>query len=337
MNSNRIIVEKVINGGYGLGRLADGRIVLLPKSLPGEDLSFTVTHSRKNTLFGQVIHIHRAHPARREPPCPYYDKCGGCDLQHCEYLQQLQLKDGILHDIFFKLNKNLRKTIVPSPEEFGYRQRIRLQVQGTQLGFHQFRSKKLAPIEQCLLAQPLINQTLKRIKTIPEFSKIAETCSEIELLHNPADQLVDVIFHTSRKIRPSDRKHALSLTKTCPEIQRIFFSGANFATEGPYTISCHGNETVHGESETKRLSFLQSFFQCPFQPHPPRRLRRHGTLRRPARSALPQKIRPGYRPSYLSSLRARPGAHGQYGSGTPSVASISISRLSIRSASFGRV
>ncbi len=63
------VIEKLGQRGDGLAHV-DGRLVVVPKTLPGETVDQTD---------GGIL---KASPDRLEPFCPVYDRCGGCKFQH---------------------------------------------------------------------------------------------------------------------------------------------------------------------------------------------------------------------------------------------------------------
>ncbi len=240
MNTNTIRIEKIINGGFGLGRLENGRVVLLQGCLPGETVSFEVIGKKKNFFQGKVLRILAPHPERREPPCPYYGQCGGCDLQHCGYEEQLRIKDNIVRELIqrhtfsrnsesFQLHSPLR-----SPREMAYRQRIRLQLdKNGRLGFLHFRSHDIIPIRECLVARPELNSILQEMQDHPLFTQLASHCREVELLFNPDTSMVNALFHYKRKPRPADNKAAQQLVNELEILESLFFKGKDFPLSNP--------------------------------------------------------------------------------------------------------
>ena len=65
------VIEKLGQRGDGLAHV-DGRLVVVPKTLPGETIDQTPNG----------IKIVTPSPDRVEPFCPYFDRCGGCKFQH---------------------------------------------------------------------------------------------------------------------------------------------------------------------------------------------------------------------------------------------------------------
>ncbi len=236
MMTNRVKVEKIVNGGYGLGRLNNGQVILLHNSLEGEEVQYGILEKRKKILFGTAKSILSPNGHRLNPPCTYYNKCGGCNLQHCNYDGQLQIKNSIVKELLQIIpgsTWNLRP-IIPSPLQLGYRQRIRLKIHSDKVGFLQFRSKEIIPIDICLLAHPAINRVLSEILETMEFSKLCAHGEEIELLYNPNTSLITCLLHYGRKPRPADRNSAITLVEKTDTLERLFFTGSCFSLEDPF-------------------------------------------------------------------------------------------------------
>jgi len=236
-----VVIEKIVNGALGLARLMDGRVVLVDKVLPHEKVSITIRQEKKQYLFGDVCAIETAHPERVQAPCPWYGQCGGCDLQHCHYDFQLQLKTRIVEDLFLRRfpetvlkNPLSIRTTLASPASFGYRQRIRLQVgKNYRLGFTGPRSHTVIPISSCLVAQDELNTALTELQKDAKSAKILQNCREVELLFNPISSGVVCLFHLVRKPRPSDIRQAEDLVCESVCIESVYFAGEDFALIGP--------------------------------------------------------------------------------------------------------
>lgn len=233
MKTNTIIIEKVVNGGIGLGRNANGQVVLIGESLPGEELTYVITGKRKKTLFGRVEQLITQSKDRISPPCPYFGECGGCDLQHAAYHAQLSLKKSIVDELFHSHNTCVAP-MMPSPLQFRYRQRIRLQVQDGKIGFNRHKSNDIVAIRGCLLAHPMIDKTLKKLVQEGSFHELCSVCREVELHYNPQQNNIWILFRLTRKPRPSDRNRATLLHGRLADLGAIFFHGNGFTIEGPF-------------------------------------------------------------------------------------------------------
>src|SRR5438105_10695600 len=147
-------------GRSALARI-DGKIVILPGAVPGDILEIEIIADKRDYATGRIVRLLQSSPTRRQPPCRYAARCGGCDWQQIQYHAQVQLKAELIaaefhHTLGIELDP--RTLVEPAPAEFGYRSRIRLKTgRGGEVGFHQPSSRSLVPVEECLVASPAVS------------------------------------------------------------------------------------------------------------------------------------------------------------------------------------
>lgn len=149
--------------GAGVGKL-DGQIVFVPKTLPKEQLEISVVKRNSNFLIGRLEKILKGSEIRIKPFCPYFDVCGGCDFQHCDYLQEIQFKKQILAKELGKAEFNGEIEIVLSEKRKNYRNKIKLEVKDGEIGYFRQKSHDFFKIEQCPVASEAINEILHVVK-----------------------------------------------------------------------------------------------------------------------------------------------------------------------------
>lgn len=213
-----ILIEKLVPGGLGLGRLDEGIVVLVRYVLPGEKVVVHEDIRRKDYISATLKEVLSPSPDRIEPPCPVYGSCGGCDLQHAAYDVQIHLKTQMLIDCLARAagNSFAQRAIspaLPTPQQFGYRQRLRFQVDGEgNYGFFQAASHILAPVSQCLLARDELHEVLYLLQSSDAFKMLVKHCIAFELLYNPNGNNTVMLLKFSRKPRPADCLCAANLT-----------------------------------------------------------------------------------------------------------------------------
>jgi len=149
-----ILTEKTVFGGNSIGKI-DGKTVFIPFSMPGETLEIEITESKKDYDNAWITKIVNPSEHRVEPQCPYYKKCGGCNMMHIDYEYQQQLRAGMLEDIFEQNGIDIRnKTQIISGPQFGYRARFQL----NNGGLSEKGSNIIIPVEKCLCAENYINE-----------------------------------------------------------------------------------------------------------------------------------------------------------------------------------
>jgi 23S rRNA (uracil1939-C5)-methyltransferase len=201
---HQIHIKKLIAGGKGFGTLADGMVVMVPGVLPGETVLVRESRAYRGHKEARLVRILEASPNRIEPACPHYGECGGCDLQHANYPTQLHIKGHIVQEALERVHLDVPaqqpSPVVPSPQAFGYRSRLRLHLdQHGQLGFHQVASNTVVPIRACLLAVPAINQVIDALTTeiwhLQFAERFAGCIAALELIHSPDDDRVLLVLH----------------------------------------------------------------------------------------------------------------------------------------------
>ncbi len=168
----RLEIERIVAGGDGLARRPEGPIVFVPRTAPGERVEVEVVERRRQWARARLLQVLQAAPQRRQAPCPHYDACGGCQLQHLEYSAQLTAKAGIVAENLRRLGgiDVDRPEVAPSPAQLEYRNRVTfvLRRAGATLaaGFHAFESPAdVVDIPSCPLAEPPINRAWSALRS----------------------------------------------------------------------------------------------------------------------------------------------------------------------------
>jgi 23S rRNA (uracil1939-C5)-methyltransferase len=170
-DTDELRIETIVAGGDGLARHKDGYVVFVPRTIPGEQVEVEYTDSHKQWRRARVVRLIEKSPSRREPPCPHYERCGGCQLQHIDYRAQLPIKATIVADSLRRIGKVEidPPEVVASPQEFGYRNRISFVLRsgssGMSMGYHAFDDpSKIVDIDSCPLAEEPINSVLGALR-----------------------------------------------------------------------------------------------------------------------------------------------------------------------------
>lgn len=90
--------------GEGVGRV-EGFTLFVKGALPGEEVRVRVEKTKKNFGYGKLLEVMRPSIERVEAPCPIYAQCGGCQLQHLSYNEQLRQKQQNVIDNLERIGK----------------------------------------------------------------------------------------------------------------------------------------------------------------------------------------------------------------------------------------
>lgn len=154
-------------GGSGIGRI-DNKVIFTPFTAPGDVAEVTITEDKKDFSIAKLVSLKQASEIRTSPPCPVYTICGGCQMQHIEYANQVRLKEKIFVETFQRLARtDLTPVLSPalaSPRPFNYRSRVRFHKAGAKWGFFKPNSHSIVEMEDCPLLEPPLNSTLQCLK-----------------------------------------------------------------------------------------------------------------------------------------------------------------------------
>lgn len=151
-------IGPVAHGGHCVARY-EGQVVFVRHGLPGELVHARVTERTTKYLRADVVQVLTPSPHRIEPPCPYAGpgRCGGCDFQHANIVEQRRLKATVVSDTLRRIGGIERTVTMESPGDdgLGWRTRMRYAVgPDGRPGMRVHRSHDLIPVDQCLLAHP---------------------------------------------------------------------------------------------------------------------------------------------------------------------------------------
>lgn len=175
--------------------------VFIPYGLPGELIEVKITKLKKNFARGEIIKQITSSKERVEVPCPYYYKCGGCDLMHQSYESSLDFKKRNIMELlykFSKINSNFIKLnkVVKADDNFYYRNKVTFHVENEKIGFYKEETNELVEINECIIINPIFNIALKIIKRYLKDSNI----KTVVMKYGENTKELMIIFETDRDL-----------------------------------------------------------------------------------------------------------------------------------------
>ena len=156
------VIEGYASGGEGVARI-EGLAVFVKGALRGERLEVFVEHIGHSAAWGRVERLIEASPARTEPDCPYYGACGGCQLRHMTYEEELEAKRRRVEDAL----RRIGGADIPVSVIYGANNTLRYRnkaqfpaAPGPKIGFYKKGTHAVIDVEDCLL-QPLAAARLR--------------------------------------------------------------------------------------------------------------------------------------------------------------------------------
>lgn len=162
-------VERYLNSGCGLARLESGEVVFIEDTLPGEIVRIQTLASRQRgvrmaTRFERLSDS----PDRREPACPHFGRCGGCQTLFVKPESEFSLKCQMLEDTLGRVGGIRNTSIHPvdfpfSPSRF--RGRLHALSSG-ELGFRWRKSRRIEPIRSCPVMPEVMANMLMPLREV---------------------------------------------------------------------------------------------------------------------------------------------------------------------------
>ncbi|MFZ7945784.1 MULTISPECIES: 23S rRNA (uracil(1939)-C(5))-methyltransferase RlmD [Bacillaceae] len=171
-----LTIKRLGINGEGVGYFKK-QVVFVPGALPGEEVVVEATKINPKFAEAKIKKIRIQSPHRVKPLCPVYDQCGGCQLQHLQYDQQLKEKRDIVIQSLERhtkldVNKHDIRQTIGMEDPWGYRNKSSFQVgqkDGKILaGLYGLNSHQLINIDKCAVQHSQTNEATAKVKRILE-------------------------------------------------------------------------------------------------------------------------------------------------------------------------
>ncbi|MCD8910720.1 23S rRNA (uracil(1939)-C(5))-methyltransferase RlmD [Staphylococcus gallinarum] len=174
LQKNEVREGKVIDlthEGHGVVKL-DRYPIFIPNALIDETIEYKVIKVKKNFAIGKLLDIKVQSNQRVEPPCVYYYKCGGCQLQHLSYQAQLAMKKEQVINLFHR-KANFENTVIHDTigmeTPWRYRNKSQIPVGKNEdndaiMGFYRQRSHQIIDMDECLIQDTKHQDVMNHVK-----------------------------------------------------------------------------------------------------------------------------------------------------------------------------
>jgi 23S rRNA (uracil1939-C5)-methyltransferase len=167
----RILIDKIVYPGRRMG-LLEGKVVFTDQGLPGETVEIETVKDKKSYIEARTIAVVEPSPKRVEPRCAHYLACS--PYQDMDEGLELEVKRGQVVEI---MSRELKRPfeglrITPSPESWGYRNRIRLRVvrdgaSRVKFVYHEpGEQASFVAVDKCYLVPERVNDLMSRLREI---------------------------------------------------------------------------------------------------------------------------------------------------------------------------
>jgi 23S rRNA (uracil1939-C5)-methyltransferase len=177
---NTLSIDKLDLNGCGVGRYQK-KPVFVTGSLLNETVEVRFIEQKNKYILAKLLKVTKASPHRVAAQCQHFSLCGGCDLQHIDYAEQLLFKQDKVSELLSRsgISSQLinqlpwQKPIKSTP--WYYRRKARVGVQFDKnsqpiIGFRQKATNQLVAVKSCpVLVKPagdifpILNELLAKL------------------------------------------------------------------------------------------------------------------------------------------------------------------------------
>lgn len=175
-----LTIKRLGINGEGIGYYKR-QAVFVDGVLPPEEVIVKITDVKNNFAKGEVVKINIRANKRVKPFCRHYGECGGCQIQHIAYEEQLALKEEMLHQTIERysgldVSKIKFNDMVGMNHPKHYRYKAQMPVKNTDYGvvtgLYRKESNDLVEINDC----PIQNENINRIN-----EEVTEICNRHDI------------------------------------------------------------------------------------------------------------------------------------------------------------
>lgn len=225
--------------GKGIVKLR-GKEVQVPYLIEGETATIELIQKR-NFIDAKVVNLHEKSINRVKPECPYFYKCGGCQLQHMSYKAQLEFKQSSVEKLMKQYNKV--NEILGMKEPYFYRNKVHSTVaydgkRNIISGIYEEKTHNVISIDKCIIqdkhADDIIASILEMMKAFKMKPYEEDTgrgfLRHILVKRGFASNEIMVVLIVSSQVFPSKNNFINTLLKKHPEITTIIMNVNNRKT-----------------------------------------------------------------------------------------------------------
>ncbi len=274
-------IKRLGINGEGIG-FHQRQVVFVPGGIPGEEMSVIITKVYPNRAEAKIKKVFKKSKDRVTPPCPIYETCGGCQIQHMSYPAQLKEKRDIVVQAFERYTKihkdklNVRKTI-GMDEPWAYRNKSQFQVGKIDdtiiAGLYSSNSHKLINIDHCLVQHEDTNIVTNKVKQIirdlnlPVYEERKQTGSIRTIVVRTAFRTdeIQLVIVTATNELPKKELFVEEIKKRLPQVTSFVQNVNEEKTSlifGEQTEGIYGKDTITEHLGDLRFELsARAFFQ----------------------------------------------------------------------------
>ena len=142
MSRIKLICKSINEDGIGITSF-NNLPCYVENFLPNEEAEVQIIHKGYNKYFARIIKHTKISEKRVEPKCRYFNICGGCQLMHIDYDEQIKIKKEYVKKLFYEKNIEIDDIeCIKQENNLFYRNKIQAPIVNNKRGFYKLKSKE---------------------------------------------------------------------------------------------------------------------------------------------------------------------------------------------------
>ncbi|WP_310604276.1 23S rRNA (uracil(1939)-C(5))-methyltransferase RlmD [Anaerosporobacter sp.] len=169
-----VTIDAIGSEGEGIAHV-DGYTLFIKDALIGDEALVKVIKTKKSYGYARMEQILKPSPYRVEPRCGVARQCGGCQLQHLDYKEQLRYKENKVKECFKRIGHfgdeidAVTEPIIGMEEPYYYRNKAQFPVGKSKegkviTGFYASRSHAIIDTPHCYIQAEINDKLLEIVK-----------------------------------------------------------------------------------------------------------------------------------------------------------------------------
>ncbi|MFO7887933.1 MAG: 23S rRNA (uracil(1939)-C(5))-methyltransferase RlmD [Eubacteriales bacterium] len=266
--------------GQGVGKV-DNYVIFVNNTLLGDKVKIKISKAISKYAVGNVVEYLERSKKFEEPDCPYFYKCGGCQIMHMKYEEQLNYKREILINELNRNNleniKNIKiKNTIGMEKPYRYRNKgaFPLNIRNGKLliGPYEKGSHNIVDIDDCLIQNQWTKEIIGSIRDFIIKNNISVYNERNHkgsirhiLMRNNQDGELMLVIVSKNNIKNKLNKFTEKVIDKIPNIKSIFLNINDEKTNrilGSKNILLYGDEYIKDNIFNLKFKvFSHTFFQ----------------------------------------------------------------------------
>lgn len=210
-NAHEVSVGEPLYGGEN--HVADER---RPFLIEGEIISVAAIAEAHGPA--AALNVLKPSPDRVVPRCRHFGACGGCQYQHMSTAREHSTKLQVHREVLERAGvTSAPLATLHAAAPWGYRNRVRMRVEGERVGYSLRGSNTFLPISECPLSAPLLWKIADLLQTLAAWPDATE---EVEIVTNENESAVQVSFLLDAYVATMSREAPAQLRALCDRVAK---------------------------------------------------------------------------------------------------------------------